>query len=129
MKITGTISDYRSGEALDGASVVVVDESGKQLGPGTTAKEDGSVEFSSDLLDVAGNKVQISQVGYDTMTVSPQSFGDIELTREGDSLDAVVFVKHIARKVKKSKYTVPIVMGSTSLALFAWAIVKKMSVH
>lgn len=126
MKISSFVVDSSNGQPIDGASVFIIDPSGKSLGKGVVASSDGGFELSSTLLDTAGNKVRITAVDYDTQDISPANFPDeVGMDVSADTLGTVDFVFKRVKKVARAKYTVPIVLGSAAVLLATWGLFKK----
>lgn len=92
MTIQGTIQNYSTGERVPGASITVVDKSGRYQGEGIAANQAGEFSFTSDKL--AGNWLQISSVGYKPVLIESSLLAAspprvIDLWPEMDELDAV----------------------------------------
>jgi hypothetical protein len=118
MKIQGKILDYSDETPLQGASIVVTDQYGKPTGAGATANENGTFTIESNQLDNPYNKVAISFVGYNTETMQPASaIGDIFLTREGQTLDAVIVT---AKRISKEVLTLRFALVVLFVVLFIY---------
>ncbi|MCC8154381.1 MAG: TonB-dependent receptor [Tannerellaceae bacterium] len=88
-RITGTVSDAATGETLIGVSVV---EPG--TGNGTITNYDGEY-----VLDVKGNTVSFSYVGYTTQVITVEESGTMDIRLRSDlELEEVVVVGYSAQK-------------------------------
>lgn len=71
MTVKGVIMDAMTNEPLAGASVVVVDHSGVNLGVGVKADSNGMFSLDSSLLDGDANQLLITYVSYQAALVDP----------------------------------------------------------
>jgi TonB-linked SusC/RagA family outer membrane protein len=91
-KVTGTITDAKTGVGVPGANVLVV-------GSSTGTSSDANGKYSIDVPD-ANSKLEFSSLGYvsQTVTVGNQSVIDVALTTDVTSLDEVVVVGYGSEK-------------------------------
>lgn len=89
-KITGTVSDAATGEALIGVSIV---EEGTTNG--TITDFDGKYS-----LEVTSGKVQFSYIGYktETLTIVKSGVYDVKLASDNEQLDEVVVIGYGTQK-------------------------------
>lgn len=100
MKINGRVLDAKTDEPLENASVVVY-EKGILTQTGTRTNIDGRFVLNSILLDDLYNKVNVSYVGYEPVTLSAMSANtDIYLTRKGETMDVVTVWAKIIKNRK-----------------------------
>lgn len=115
MTVTGEISDISTGEALNGTTVMVVDNDGKPLGGATVADVTGNFSIASPILD-NGGKLMISHVGYQSVIADPSVFnesGGLGLERATDSMQAAV----VTAKAPSKNLTPLLLVGGAGLAL------------
>jgi hypothetical protein len=115
---------------LASASVYLVDASGKPLGPGVKADEEGYFKISHDLIGKPNVLIKFSYAGYSSEVLSPEDVYDaweVTLTPAYAEQEAAVVTAVIKKKKipKKQNYTWVYVLGGTSLALTGFLIYKK----
>lgn len=92
MKVEGTIYDLSTGDPIPGASVSVVDASGKSTGEGVAADGNGHFLYSGTVLDSAGYLL-FTSVGYKSLLV-PYGIvleqGGVQLEKTAQELPGVV---------------------------------------
>lgn len=100
--ITGTVLDNSDGTPVVGAYVVLTDSSGKTIA-GTSTDVNGKFHLSAQ----QGHKVEISFMGYQTLTLSAkQSMGTIRMMPSSEMMDAVVVTAlGVTREAKSLNYS------------------------
>ncbi len=94
MLVKGIILDATNNRPLVGASIVIVDHTGFNLGVGIAADSNGQFTLDSPLLD-QGNQLLITNVSYQTAIVDPDvvskpGYTAIALTPDATMLNTVV---------------------------------------
>ncbi len=131
MTISGRITDSDTGTPILGATINIVDSNLK-----ATTGVDGKYSFTNSLLDNSDASIEVKAPGYNSFYTSAGFFygnGDVDLYKqETDTVndttaesDAELSPVSISAAIKKPNYTIPIVLGSTSLVAFGvWLIYK-----
>jgi hypothetical protein len=73
MTVKGWLYDNQSNLPLDGANVIVVDQTGKPLTGSTQADQNGFFAITSDLLD-KGAELMVGSLGYQSIITDPSVF-------------------------------------------------------
>jgi hypothetical protein len=81
MKVTGKVTDKADGQPLIGATVLVAGTS-----TGTSTDLDGSFELTVP----TGSQLEVSYIGYTTLTVTAASVLNIQLEEDNEFLEEVV---------------------------------------
>jgi len=94
MLVKGIILDATNNQPLAGASIVIVDRTGNNLGVGIAADSNGQFTLDSPLLDM-GYQLLITNVSYQTAIVDPDvvskpGYTPISLSPDATMLNAVV---------------------------------------
>ena len=89
MKVTGKITDKADGQPLIGATVLVA---------GTTTGTSTDLDGSFELTVPTGSQLEVSYIGYTTLTVTAASVLIIQLEEDNEFLEEVVVTGYITEK-------------------------------
>ena len=89
IKATGKVTDKADGQPLIGATVRVV---------GTTTGTSTVLDGSFELTVPAGSKLEVSYIGYTTVTVTAASVMKVELAEDNENLAEVVVTGYMAER-------------------------------
>lgn len=115
MRISGRVLDNKTETPLQSASItVLVNE--KPSSTGTITNSKGEFTLDSPLLNNLYNKVLISYIGYESVTLSATSANtDIYIVRKGEELEPVVIIGK--RRLKLDIITIIIFAVITTLLI------------
>jgi len=89
INVTGKVTDKADGQPLIGATVLVTGTS-----IGTSTDFDGSFELNVPI----GSQLEVSYIGYSTITVTAASVLDIQMQEDNEYLEEVVVTGYMTEK-------------------------------
>lgn len=129
MKLTGFLLGPDD-KPLENGSVIITDQDGKPLGPGTKTDDKGFFSIDDPLLARSDVRLQFSYAGLRPVRLTANEVDEamyIYLEESPTGLAPVAVVAKVKKKKPKVDYTLVWVFGSLAVVMGLWGAYKKFS--